>query len=84
MWHESNTVNVVGATPVRDDFDRGLEIAAWAEAHSVAEADFVILEDAEVVEPFEHRTVRPRFRGQDAGFRADHDAAAVRLMEDSA
>jgi len=76
------SVDVVGVTPQRDDFDRGLEIAQWVAAHGIGE-DFVILEDAEDVAPYEHRTVRPWFRGDGAGFRARQYAEALRIVEAS-
>ncbi len=74
------SVKVIGATPVRYDFDRGREIADWMAANNVGPNQILILEDAEDVDPFEHRTVRPRFRGAEAGFREAHYAEALRLV----
>lgn len=77
-------VNVVGYTPIREDFDRGLEIADFMSAHDLGETDVLILEDAEEVEPYEHRTIRPWFCGDDAGFRARQYDQAVRLVDGEA
>ncbi|MEM6926308.1 MAG: HAD domain-containing protein [Myxococcota bacterium] len=74
-------LNVVGATPVRDDFDRGLEIHDYLAEQGIPVADIVILEDAEELDGLEHRTVRPWFCGDDAGFRAPQYAAALALVE---
>ena len=74
-------VNVVGATPVRDDFDRGAEIADWMATNEVEAHQVLILEDAEEVYPLEHRVVRPWFCGDDAGFRAPQYEEALRLLE---
>jgi len=74
-------LDVVGYTESRFDFDRGREIADYMEVHDLRPQDVLILEDAEVVDPFEARTVRPCFRGDDAGFRGPQYTEALRLVE---
>ena len=75
------SVNVVGCTPQRYDFDRGREIADYMAENGLSDSDVLILEDAEEVDPFEHRTVRPWFCGEDAGFRARQYEEAMQLVE---
>jgi hypothetical protein len=71
---------VIGATP--DLHHRGKEIQKIVGALGLAQEDFVILEDAEDVSPYNGRRVRTTFYGNRSGFMEKHLRMALKLLGD--